>query len=81
MNNMEDTEEKYFVQSRNILCLASSPQRHKVLLRLQYQMDMDVQLLLNAREIPYIYWAGSWVNFADSLDVVAKRNVPGHVRN
>jgi hypothetical protein len=79
MNNMEDTEGKYFMQSRNILCLASSPQRHKALLRLQYQMDMDV--LLNTSEIPYMYWAGSWVNFADSLDVVAKRNVPVHVRN
>jgi len=49
--------------------------------RLQYLVDMDVQLLLNASEIPYIYWAGSWVKFADSLDVVAKRNVPVHVRN
>jgi len=44
-------------------------------------MDMDVQVLLNFSEIPYIYWVESWVNFTDSLDVVAKRNVPAHVRN
>jgi hypothetical protein len=44
-------------------------------------MDMDVQLLLNVSVIPYIYWVESWVNFTDSLDVVAMRNVPAHVRN
>jgi len=37
-------------------------------------MDMDVQVLLNFSEIPYIYWVESWVNFTDSLDVVAKNN-------
>jgi len=44
-------------------------------------MDMDVQVLLNVSETPYIYWVERWVNFTDSLDVVAKRNVPAHVRN
>jgi hypothetical protein len=31
--------------------------------------------------VPHIHWLGSWVDLANSLDVVAKRNVSVHVRN
>jgi hypothetical protein len=77
---MDDTAANYFVQSRNIHVW---PPFHKGTqhCQLQHQMDRDIQLLLNASEIPYIYWVGSWVNLKGSLDVVAKRNVPVHVRN